>query len=654
MYVAANGFYSRLNAVVGAFFMPTCLLRVKHGIGNNCVEHIVSGTGKNEASLRLYTLAKQEVAASVRAAKQFFQAHRAEAKAQEASERCQELLVQLAEDRFNLAVVGQFKRGKSTLMNAILGRDLLPTGLLPLTSAITTLCYGSTERVILRRKGWTLEQEIPLAQLADYITERGNPGNEKRLVEARVELPLSFLRRGLHFIDTPGIGSARQENTATTYAFLPQMAAVIFVTSVEAPLSEAEERFLIDIREQVRQLFIVVNKLDMLATQEREDLLGYIRIHVERLLGTGDVQLSPLSARDGLIARLNHDDANFHRSGLAFFEQALTSFLAEAQGRTFLVSILDRALRLFAETDPTLVQAPTGEESGRRGSVLDLQRTMESLRASLLAGAPLSAMRNPAESITTDPHIIDQAIVESLSPTQKSNGRQANLRTRTCPICVALEQALFSFFARWQYTLATNASAQRAFAAERGLCPIHTWQYQDMASPQGISDGYAPLIESLAVELSRLTGLSAAHASAPLAALLASSTTCAVCRLVRETAAERVVQLLAQLTTVSGREDYTFSAGLCLPHLQEALAYMEYIDDKTGEYSVIAEFLLREQVRRLENLAEDLHSYALKRDALRRGLLHQEEANAWRRALVQLVGERAARGGAMMADQGTV
>jgi predicted GTPase len=204
----------------------------------------LADTIHEQTSLRHYTLAKQEVAAVVRAAKQCFH----ELGLQDAERHLQEHLVQLAEDRFNLAVVGQFKRGKSTLMNAILGRDVLPTGLLPLTSAITTLCYGPTERVVLRRKGWTVEQEVPLAQLATYITERGNPGNEQGLIEARVELPLPFLRRGLYFIDTPGIGSAHLENTATTYAFLPQMTAVIFVTSVEAPLSEAEESFLADIR----------------------------------------------------------------------------------------------------------------------------------------------------------------------------------------------------------------------------------------------------------------------------------------------------------------------------------------------------------------------------------------------------------------------
>ena len=127
------------------------------------------------AQLRNYTLAKQRVTDCVRASREFMQTHGTP----EGVEHCQALLVKLAEDRFNLAVVGQFKRGKSSLMNAVLGRDVLPTGLLPLTSAITTLCYGPQPRAVLRRKGWTLTQEIPLEHLAEYVTERGNPGNKR-------------------------------------------------------------------------------------------------------------------------------------------------------------------------------------------------------------------------------------------------------------------------------------------------------------------------------------------------------------------------------------------------------------------------------------------------------------------------------------------
>lgn len=602
------------------------------------------------AFLRNYTLAKQEVAGCIRDAKQVFQAHGSPA----ATEQSQDLLVQLAEDRFNLAVVGQFKRGKSTLMNAVLGRDLLPTGLLPLTSAITTLCYGSTERMVLRRKGWAFEQEVPLEHLAASITERGNPGNEKGLIEARVELPLPFLRRGLHFVDTPGIGSSRQENTATTYAFLPQMNAVIFVTSVEAPLSEAEERFLGDLRGQVRQLFVVVNKLDLLGGAAREEVLDYIKTHMEQLLGPGGVQIVPLSAREGLAAKLAHDAPRLQRSGVAAFEQMLTAFLAEQQGRTFLISLLDRALHLFAEADSAFAKPSTDEQSKTPVSMLELQQRMESFRAALLSGAPLSATRTVAEPAITDQHVIAQAIAVSQSPAKRAGGEQTNMRPHTCPICAAQGQALFQFFAQWQYTLATNKNAQRAFAQEHGLCPVHTWQYQEMASPQGISDGYAPLIDLLAGELTQLIGPSVDQVAASVAHLLADTATCAACRVVRATAARQIEQLLTHLATAEGQADYVDSAGVCLPHLQEALAHLEQSAEGADEHAVVAEFLLREQVRRLADLAEDLRSYALKRDALRRGLLHQEEASAWRRALVQLVGERAARGGTMLADPGTV
>ncbi len=463
------------------------------------MDQALPASGHDEiSSLRDYTRAKQEVATLVRAVKQLFQARGL----QEVVERCQELVVQLAEDRFNLAVVGQFKRGKSTLMNAILGRDLLPTGLLPLTSAITTLCYGSTERVLLRRKGWTLEQEVPLAQLSDFITERGNPGNEKGLIEARVELPLPSLRRGLHFIDTPGIGSAQNANTATTYAFLPQMDAVIFVTSVDAPLSEAEERFLLDIGGQVRQLFVVVNKMDMLSITDRQEVLDYIQTRVEHLLGTGKPHLSPLSARDGLVAKLNHDEAGIQRSGLVLFEQILATFLAEEQGRTFLVSLLDRTLRLLAEADSTRATTLADDETESHESAPELRRAMESLRVRLLASTPLSGVRTVAEPVVTGPHIIDQAIAASQRPERQVGGGQTNVRTRACPICIELGQALFAFFAQWQYTLASDATAQRAFAAQHGLCPVHTWQFQEMASPMGISEGYTPLIEAMIVELS--------------------------------------------------------------------------------------------------------------------------------------------------------
>lgn len=107
--------------------------------------------------------------------------------------QCGELVVKLAEDRFTLAVLGQFKRGKSSLMNAIIGRELLPIGVLPLTSAITVLKYGSTERLEVRRDGFIFSEELPVSALAEYVTEKGNPANQKKVKTACVELPVPFL-----------------------------------------------------------------------------------------------------------------------------------------------------------------------------------------------------------------------------------------------------------------------------------------------------------------------------------------------------------------------------------------------------------------------------------------------------------------------------
>ncbi|MGH9419665.1 MAG: dynamin family protein, partial [Thermoanaerobaculia bacterium] len=86
-------------------------------------------------------------------------------------DRAQDLFARLAEDRFNLVVVGRFNRGKTSLMNAIMGIDRLPTGIVPLTSVITTIGYGSKERVILNYEGRILSQEIPIDDLPRYVTQ---------------------------------------------------------------------------------------------------------------------------------------------------------------------------------------------------------------------------------------------------------------------------------------------------------------------------------------------------------------------------------------------------------------------------------------------------------------------------------------------------
>ena len=583
-----------------------------------------------------YNAAKREVASLVRAVRQFMDGQRGMD-----AEQCQPILAKLAEDRFNLAVVGQFKRGKSTLMNAVIGRDLLPTGILPLTSVVTTLCYGPRERVVLRRKGWIFEPEISLRDLEAYVSERGNPGNEKGILEARVELPMKLLRQGLHFSDTPGIGSARRDNTETTYSFLPEADAVIWVTSVEAPLSEAEQEFLRDIRQLVRKVFVVVNKVDLLTSDERRQVLDYIESGIRQLLDTSEVRLYPLSARQGLEAKLRGHEDELQQSGLPEFEASLTAFLAHDKSRTFLVAILDRALKLLldgrdsASPDSRTHVTPPGEQCPEARSQLgELSQSIEALRAALLDGLRVDHLASKAQAVPADTEILKREVAASRVTTQQPRKRNAP-QVETCPICAQESEAAFGFFAHWQYALSTTAQARSAFAAARGFCHVHTWQFEQIASPQGIAEGYVPLVEAAAGELRQLAGVSPLESFARLGELMPEAQTCPVCQILRETAQAKIDELLASLGTDEGRARYGRSRGVCLPHLRMILAH-----EPARE---IVDLLLREQVEYLEELSEDMRSFVLKRDARRRGLINDNEEKAWRHALVQLMGERTAQ-----------
>ena len=202
------------------------------------------------------------------------------------TESGRELLARLADDRFQLAVMGQFSRGKSTLMNAILGRPYLPTGVLPMTSVITHVDYGSRARATVRRAGNRVPVDTPLEELGRFVSRSSIEREEQQVVSADVRVPAEILRLGFSFIDTPGIGSADAGNTAATKRFLSEADAVIFVTAFDSPLSEAEVQFLTEARRHVDKLFYIVNKVDLVPAEEAGEVVDFVRERLS-LIPTG-------------------------------------------------------------------------------------------------------------------------------------------------------------------------------------------------------------------------------------------------------------------------------------------------------------------------------------------------------------------------------
>lgn len=254
-------------------------------------------------NLKAYEQSKFAMAEILRAAQA------ADTKDAELQSAVRDLQGRLADNRFNLMLVGRFNRGKSTLVNALLGASYLPTGILPLTSVITTVRYGSRTQVVLNFSGRHLRQEIPLSRLPEYVTQQANPGNVKDVAYAEIQLPAEILRRGLFFVDSPGLGSAIAENTQTTERFFPEADAFVLITSYESPLSEEEIRALRLIREANKTLFVVANKQDTIGDAERSQVLDYVRSKLEEFAFHQEPRVFSVSARQALEERLKQDSA---------------------------------------------------------------------------------------------------------------------------------------------------------------------------------------------------------------------------------------------------------------------------------------------------------------------------------------------------------
>ena len=586
-------------------------------------------------SLRDYTKVKLDVADQLRITCEAMSALSLE----ESADEINNLITKLAEDRFILAVLGQFKRGKSSLMNAIIGRQLLPVGVLPLTSVITTLKYGPNEKLLIKRKRSSFTETHPVSELSVYVTETGNPGNSMGIETAHVELPVLFLRRGLEFVDTPGIGSAITENTEQTYVFLPKCDAAIFVTATDTPLTSLELAFLNEIREYTRKIFFIVNKIDLVTDVECDEIIDFVVNNIKKQTGQEEIKLFPVSSRMGLEARLSGDGILYEKSGIKELEDALAVFLSEEKAELLLATVLKKAMNVIngeAERgafneDALSAWAMRMEQQDYvrlkrepHDSAAAISRAFEklkSIRHNILAGSINESYK--AENIS----LVKQGfhIKNDNTGILEDNKIIADLQTRTCPVCKYLTNYSINFFAHFQYLIASNEDAQTEFANGFGFCPLHTWQLLSMCSPHGASIGFAKLSEQVA---SRLRSIDAEE----ICGLIVSSKSCQVCEELHKeenTYTKRLAELLKESVY---RKLYDKAQGVCLRHLEMLLTI---ITDRGLKDNLISHSAIH-----FEEDAEDMRSFALKIDARRRNLQNTSEEDAYRRAIIRLVGGR--------------
>ncbi len=231
----------------------------------------------------------------------------------------------LARGALTVAVLGQFKRGKSSLLNALVGGPVFPTGILPLTAVATHLVRGPQGVRVTEPDGSSYSVSLP--DVAEYVSERLNPGNRRGVSRVEVSMPLPSWTQNLTFVDSPGIGSPHDENTAAARALLPRVDAAIFVLSPDPSITSDEIAFLASTSAYAARLFFVLNKVDLLDSGDRAELERYLRGILSERCGFPSARLYPVSARWALEGGSRGDAAQVRRSGVTELWEALRAFV---------------------------------------------------------------------------------------------------------------------------------------------------------------------------------------------------------------------------------------------------------------------------------------------------------------------------------------
>ena len=274
------------------------------------------------------------------------------------------------EGRFFVACLGQFKRGKSTLINALLGEALLPTGVPPVTSVVTVVRHGPLRaRVRLGAGDW---REAPVEKLADYVSETANQENRLGVTGVEVFCPSPFLEHGLCLVDTPGVGSIFAGNTEDAHAFVPHVDAAIVVLGGDPPISQDELRLISELTPRVRDVFVALNKADKLSPPELAEARAFTEQVLRERAAGAHARVFEVSGLERLRGEGPPRQWGELVSAITELARAKGPELVDRAAARGLRGLLDRLLKRLREERSALVRPV--EETQRR---LELLRRCE-------------------------------------------------------------------------------------------------------------------------------------------------------------------------------------------------------------------------------------------------------------------------------------
>lgn len=238
----------------------------------------------------------------------------------------------LDQSRFNVLVMGQLKRGKSTLVNVLLRKpEMLPSGVIPVSSAVVSIGHGEPEEATVHFKEGRSEVGS-LESIKDFCVEENNPKNEKGVSSIDIQIAHPWLEDGIHIVDTPGAGSVESYHAEITYQYIPTADVILFVFTSDMPISEGERQFLDKIAQHgQRKVIFVLNKADRLAESQVTEVLDYNLAIIRQQQGFEDVQIGdffPVSSTQAMEA-IRKEEKPPEESGFPRLEARIAKLITE-------------------------------------------------------------------------------------------------------------------------------------------------------------------------------------------------------------------------------------------------------------------------------------------------------------------------------------
>lgn len=198
----------------------------------------------------------------------------------------------------NVAVFGRFKAGKTSFLNNLVGRPLLPVDVIPVTSVVTELSHNPVEFATVVFNNGQATRTISVDAVASYISEAENPNNRKAVQTVSVHLPLPQRLVKLKLVDTPGLDSVLAHNTAASLSWIPNVDLAIVAVSVDPPLSQQDIALIEKLQRFSPNICVLLTKVDTLESAEREKVLAYVNEHLGSRFSSA-IRVFPYSIRQG-------------------------------------------------------------------------------------------------------------------------------------------------------------------------------------------------------------------------------------------------------------------------------------------------------------------------------------------------------------------